>query len=212
VLNIWKSKSDSPLPVDPTPKKGGFDVAAGGFTNIYTRTYSIPFDLAKPFELPLEPAVTLDPGVYLIAWYVQFPESPVFNVRFDAEVSGKSGGSWRGDEWIPSICKYDPIPDSSPPGSTGYIADQWATPYGAAPTGPFPGTIGYLTWFRAGTDKAPSDITGCSRPDFGGYDKKGRPVDKKGKPLKNPYDFKYYSMELGDLDMQLKGSNLPASS
>jgi len=208
VLNIWKSNTDTPLPTDPTPKKGGFDVAAGGFTNVYTATYSVPFDLAKPFELPIEPSVTLDPGVYLVAWYMQFPEAPVFNVRFNAEVSGKSGGSWRGDEWIPSICNYAPIPDSSPQGSTGYIADQWAPPYGAAPTGPFPGTIGYLTWFRAGTDKAPTDITGCSRPDFGGYDKKGRPIDKKGKPLKNPYDFKYFSWEIGDLDMQLKGINV----
>jgi hypothetical protein len=72
--------------------------------------------------------------------------------------------------------------------------------------------IGYQTWFRAGTDKSPTEITGCSRPDFGGYDKKGRPVDKKGKPLKNPYDFKYFSWELGDLDMQLKGVNVSTVS
>ena len=212
VLNIWKSKSDPPLPADPTPKKGGFDVASGGFDNVYTDSYSIPVDLSKPFVLPIEPALTLDPGVYLIAWYMQFPGSSVFNVRFSAEVSGKSGGGWQGDKWIPTICEYDPIPDSSPPGSTAYIADQWASPYGAVASGPYPGTIGYLTWFRAGTDKAPTDITGCVRPDFGGYDKNGRPVNKKGKPLKNPYDWKYSSMELGDLDMQLMGTVLPAGS
>ena len=206
VLNIWKSNTDSPLPVDPTPKKGGFDVAAGGFTNVYTNTYSVPFDLSRPFALPIEPALTLEPGVYLVAWYMQFPGTPVFNVRFLAEVSGHSGGGWRGDEWIPSICTYAPIPDSSPPGSTGYIADQWASPYGAMATGPFPGTIGYQTWFRAGTDKAPTEITGCSRPDFAGYDKNGRPIDKKGRPLKNPYDWKYSTWELGDLDMQLVGT------
>lgn len=58
VLNIWKSNTGTPLPTDPTPKKGGFDVAAGAFTNTYTATYSVP----------LETTLTLDPGVYLIAW------------------------------------------------------------------------------------------------------------------------------------------------
>lgn len=212
VVNIWRSDSNTPLPVDPRPREGGFDVAAGGFTNVYTSTYSVPFDLSKPFVLPLDPAVTLDPGVYLVAWYMQFPQDPVFGVRFEADVSGRSGGTWRGDQWIPSICKYAPIPDSSPPGSGAFIADQWASPFGVAPSGPFPGTIGYQTWFRAGTEKGPSDITGCIRPNFGGFDKKGRPIDKKGRPLKNPYDQKYYAMELGDIDMQLMGSVLSSGS
>jgi hypothetical protein len=212
VVNIWRSDSNTPLPVDPRPRKGGFDVAAGGFTNVYNSTYSVPFDLSKPFVLPLAPAVTLDPGVYLVAWYMQFPQDPVFGVRFEADVNGRSGGTWRGDEWIPSICKYAPIPDSSPPGSGAFIADQWASPFGVAPSGPFPGTIGYQTWFRAGTEKGPSEITGCIRPDFGGFDKKGRPIDKKGRLLKNPYDQKYYAMELGDIDMQLMGSVLSSGS
>lgn len=212
VMNIWKSNSNAPLPVDPTPKKGGFDVAAGGFTNVYTGTYSEPFDLSKPFALPIEPAVTLEPGVYLVAWYMQFPNKPMFNVRFNADVNGHSGGLWQGDKWITSLCKYDPLPDTSPPGSSAFIADQWAPPYGATPTGPPPGTIGYLTWFRAGMEKGPVDITGCVRPDFGGYDKRGRPINKKGKLLKNPYDQRWSTMETGDLDMQLIGTNLPTGS
>lgn len=211
VLNIWKSKENTPLPVDPTPKKGGFDVAAGGFTNVYSATYSVPVDLSKEFFLPLEPAVTLEPGVYLVAWYVQFPGQPVFNVRFAADVSGHSGGLWQGDQWITSVCKYAHIPDSSPPGSAAFIADQWAPPGGAAPSGPPPGTIGNLTWFRAGMGKGPMDITGCIRPDHGGFDKRGRPIDKKGKLLKNPYDQKWYTMETGDIDMQLIGTQLPAA-
>lgn len=208
VMNIWKSDTATPLPVDPTPKKGGFDVAAGGFTNVYTGTYSEPFDLSKPFALPIEPSLTLDPGVYLVAWYMQFPSKPVFNVRFNADVNGHSGGLWQGDQWITSVCNYDPIPDSSPPGSSAFIADQWASPYGATPTGPPPGTIGYRTWFRAGMEKGPTDITGCVRPDFGGFDKRGRPIDKQGRLLKNPYDQRWSSMETGDLDMQLIGSNV----
>lgn len=142
---------------------------------------------------------------------MQFPQDPVFNVRFYAEVSGKSGGGWRGDQWIPTICKYDPIPDSSPPLTAAYVADQWTSPHGATPSGPFPGTIGYQTWFRAGMDKGPSEITGCIRPDFGGYDKTSRPINKKGKPLKDPYNWKYGPYELGDLDMQLMGTYVPAS-
>jgi len=60
-------------------------------------------------------------------------------------------------------------------------------------------------------EKGPTDITGCVRPDFGGWDKKGRPIDKKGKLLKNPYDQRWWTMETGDIDMQLIGTDLPAS-
>lgn len=212
VMNIWRSNSDAPLPVDPTPKKGGFDVADGSFTNVYSGEYAVPVDLSKPFVLPIEPAITLDPGVYLVAWYMQFPQQPVFNVRFNADVNGHSGGLWQGDRWITSLCDYDAIPDSSPPGSSAFIADQWASPYGIAPSGPFPGTIGFQTWFRAGMEKGPTDITGCVRPDFGGWDTNGRPIDKKGKPLKNPYDQRWWTMETGDIDMQLMGAKVATGS
>ena len=207
VLNIWKSNTGAPLPVDPTPRRGSFDVAAGGFTNVFSREYSIPIDLSEPFTLPLEPAVALEPGVYLAAWYFRFPSAPVFGVRFKGEVSGRSGGLWKGDQWITSLCKYASIPDSSPAGTAAYVADQWAPPGGTAPSGPFPGTIGYLTWFRAGMDKG-HPASGCVRPDFGGYNKKGVPIDKKGKPLKNPYDQSWFHAETGDLDMQMLGTAL----
>lgn len=205
-LNIWKSNDGSPLPVDPEPKKYGFDVAAGGFTNVYSRAYTVPFDLAKDFALPLEPAVTLEPGLYLVAWYFTFPDKRVFGIRFTGEVSGHSQGKWMGTQWLPTLCKYAPIPDTSPPGSAAYAADQWAPPGGLSPSGPFPGTIGYQTWFHPYDSKTIS----CLNPNIASYDKNGVALDKKGKPLKNPNFMKYMPYNTGDLDMQILGTPLPS--
>lgn len=201
VLNIWKSDGNAPIPTGVKPGTG-FDVTAGGFTNVYTKTYRVPIVLGEAFTLPLEPAVTLEPGNYLIAWYFQFDDKRVFGIRLWGEVSGHSDGLWVGQQWIPSRCKYAPLPDTSPPGSSVYAADQWATPYGATPSGPPPGTIGYLTWFMQYVAKTP----GCKHPQFAGFSKKGVPIDKFGRPLKDPYDKRYQPMNTGDLDMQLIGT------
>ena len=203
VLNIWKSNDGAPIPTGTEPRKG-FDVSGAGFTNVYSRTYSVPVAPGKEFRLPLDPAVRLDPGSYLVAWYFQFTDKRIFGVRFWGEVSGHSDGLWFGNQWIPTACRYAPLPDTSPPVTSAYVADQWASPYGAAPTGPPPGTIGYQTWFLQYVSKTP----GCHHPDFAGFNAKGVPIDKHGKPVKNPYDKKYQPMNTGDLDMQLNGTYL----
>ena len=203
VLNIWKSDG-TPIPTGTEPKKSGFDVAAGGFTNVYSRSYDVPVTLGQSFTLPLEPAVRLEPGTYLAAWYFQFPDKRVFGVRFWGEVSGHSQGQWFGGQWVPTVCRYAPMRDTSPPGTSAYIADQWSSPYGIAPSGPPPGTIGYQTWFRQYTAKTP----GCQHPDLAGFSKKGVPIDKNGRPVRNPYHPRYQPMNTGDLDMQLIGSPL----
>jgi hypothetical protein len=182
-------------------------VAAGGFTNVYSHTFTVPVDLSRPFTLPVEPGVNLDPGVYLVAWYFAPSDPRVFNLRFVGEANGHNYGRWddAGLAWGPTSCKTGTLPDSSPAGSAVYAADQWAPPNGTSPTGPFPSTIGYLTWFRPYETKTP----GCIQdPRVAGWNKKGVPVDKNGKPVSNPDGRPWGASSTGDLDMQITGAFL----
>lgn len=205
-LNIWKSNDGVTIPVVTEPGKG-FDVTAGGFTNVYSHEYRVPVEIGKPFVLPIEPAVQLDPGNYLVAWYFTFDDKRIFNLRFWGEVSGHSDGQWHDRKWLPTVCRYKPLPDTSPPGSAAYAADQWASPYGASPSGPPPGTIGYLTWFYAYVSKTPGCGT-VALPGYAGVNKQGLPINKQGKLIKDPFNQKWQPMNTGDLDMQLTGTSL----
>jgi hypothetical protein len=105
----------------------------------------------------MDPPLRLEPGNYLAAWAATFSDKRVFGLSFWSANSGASAYWQDGREWIESVCSEVAVPDRSLPGTSAYLADQWASPYGVAPTGPFPGTIGFITWFRPAGGKPSLD-------------------------------------------------------
>jgi hypothetical protein len=149
LLRIWRSNDGAPIPDSMQPPGfTSFDVATDSFTQVYSRSSTAPIKTGAPFALAIEPPLHLDPGNYLAAWAFEFPDKRIFNVMFLSAISGTSAYFQDNREWIESVCSTPASPDTSLPGTSAYVADQWAPPGGIAPSGPFPGTIGFTTWFR----------------------------------------------------------------